>query len=263
MNSVFKLCKSSPCSVSVLGLEEENEEYLFDSDITISTRAYTYEQSVTLNAIYTVSSSGEETLIQNEVNVHKDKIIDESIFEMPTDGIYKIIHMIIPTDEWLDYVIKRDPGALDVYHSIYVYSLEMSAFIKYNPEDSTYSPVNIQELLEVNACPPQDTFEKTTTLIKDDKTTFNICHISECYYLLCKNLFDALTAKCAYNTNNNKLDIYNRDLIWMSINIIKYLLEKGQYFEAQRILERVTFCGTICKQVLSNNKNISNCGCGT
>lgn len=42
MNSVFKLCKRSPCNISILGLEEENEEYLFESDIIISTRAYTY-----------------------------------------------------------------------------------------------------------------------------------------------------------------------------------------------------------------------------
>lgn len=73
---------------------------------------------------------------------------------MPIDGIYKVVHMIIPTDEWLNYVIKRDPGALDAYHSIYIYSSEISAFIKYNPENNTYNPVNIEELLEVNACPP-------------------------------------------------------------------------------------------------------------
>lgn len=73
---------------------------------------------------------------------------------MPIDGIYKVVHMIIPTDEWLNYVIKRDPGALDAYHSIYIYSFEVSAFIKYNPKDNTYSNINIEELLEINACPP-------------------------------------------------------------------------------------------------------------
>lgn len=261
MNSVFKLCKRSPCSLSILGLEEENEEYLFESDITISTRAYTYNQSVTINALYTVSSLGEEKLVQTETIIHKEQIIDESIFEMPIDGIYKVTHMIVPTSEWLDYVLKRDPGALDAYHSIYFYSFELTSFARYDKEHGTISVVNPDEILEVNACPPQDVNELTTTLIKGDKTTFNLCYIHKCYYILCKNLFNSLLDRCASN-NINRLEIYNRDLIWMSINIIKYLLEKGQYFEAQRILERVTYCGTICKQALNENKNTNNCGCG-
>lgn len=63
MNTIFKLCKRSPCNLAIVGLEEENEEYLYESDIVISTRTYTYNQSVTVNALYTINGSGEENKI--------------------------------------------------------------------------------------------------------------------------------------------------------------------------------------------------------
>lgn len=260
MNSVFKLCKREKCSITITGLEEENEEYLFDSTI-ISTRAYTYDQSVTLNALYTLSSKEEETLINTAINIHKENAIDESTFKMPIDGTYKVAHIIVPTEEWLDYVLKRDPSALDVYSSVYFYSFKLNSFAKYNKKLEQITAADINELLEINACPPQDVGDLTTTIIKEEKITFNLCYIQECYYLLCKNLFNVLLERCAVN-KTNKMDIFNRDFIWMSINIIKYLLEKGQYFEAQRILEKITNCGTICRQVLKENKIISDCGCG-
>lgn len=56
--------------------------------------------------------------------------------------------------------------------------------------------------------------------------------------------------------------IYNRDIIWMAINVIKYLIELGQYYEAQRVLEDITQCGGICKDVMVDKNTIGGGGCG-
>ena len=45
----------------------------------------------------------------------------------------------------------------------------------------------------------------------------------------------------------------------MAINIIKYLIGFGQYYEAQRILESITQCGNICKE--QDPKKGGRCGC--
>jgi len=56
-------------------------------------------------------------------------------------------------------------------------------------------------------------------------------------------------------------DIFNRDLVWMTINVIKYSIEIGQYYEAQRFLENLIGCGNICAEYISDNKKGSGCGC--
>ena len=57
-----------------------------------------------------------------------------------------------------------------------------------------------------------------------------------------------------------KLDILNRDIVWMAINAIKYCIEQQQFFRAQKLLEHIETCWGICKD--TNNINKSNKGCG-
>jgi hypothetical protein len=47
----------------------------------------------------------------------------------------------------------------------------------------------------------------------------------------------------------------------MTINVIKYSIEIGQYYEAQRFLENLIGCGNICAEYISDNKKGSGCGC--
>jgi hypothetical protein len=42
---------------------------------------------------------------------------------MDKDGLKQIDHFIIPTNEWLDYVIERDVVSLDEYSLIYYFNL--------------------------------------------------------------------------------------------------------------------------------------------
>jgi hypothetical protein len=61
--------------------------------------------------------------------------------------------------------------------------------------------------------------------------------------------------KCK-KVNNNAL--FDRDFLWMTINVIKYNLDLGYNEEAQRILDEFNSCGNnIC-----NNYSSINYGCG-
>ena len=50
----------------------------------------------------------------------------------------------------------------------------------------------------------------------------------------------------------------------MGLNIIKYLIELEQYYEAQRYLEILENCGGICSSFDDNKKQKGGgCGCGS
>lgn len=261
MDSVFKICKKGACGITITGLEKDNDEYLNeDGEVAVSTRNYTYSQTVTINAITSIKSSGEEITQKYDIVEHVIDCIDESEMEMPIDGLYEVTHIVLPTDAWLDYVLERNATALTAYNSIYYYDTKSEVFMKYVDEESV--EVTIEEVLEVNAIPPSTVTEKTTTIIRGDKNTFCICYINECFYRLCKNLLGDLPGRCKNRLDDVKSLIYNRDIIWMAINIIKYLIELGQYYEAQRVLEDVTQCGGICRDVMIDKNTIGGGGCG-
>lgn len=262
MDSIFKLCKKGTCGITITGLEKDNDEYLNeDSEIVVSTRDYAYSQTITLNVLTSIKSSGEETLQKYDIVEHNIDCIDESDMEMPIDGLYEVSHIIIPTNEWLDYVIERDENALLQYSTICYFDKDSQQFMVYKDEQS--SPISIEEVLEINPAPPVEVIDKTTTIIRGDKNTFCICHLNECFYKICKGLLGDIQGKCLNKLDHLSLSIYNRDIVWMALNIIKYLIELGQYYEAQRILENVTQCGNICREVFTSTNVIgeNNCGC--
>lgn len=264
MDAIFKICKNGACGITVSGLEKDNDEYLAEATstttIAVSTRNYAYSQSITVNAITSIKSTGEETLQKHTIVKHDIDCIDESDLELIIDGLYEVTHIILPTNIWLNYVISRSKSSLTAYNAIYYYDLESESFMKYVDEVSI--PVTIEEVLEVNATPPTNVIDKTTTIIRSDKNTFCTCHLNECFYNICKNLLSDLPGRCTNKLSDVKLLIYNRDIIWMAINVIKYLIELAQYYEAQRVLEDITQCGSICKNNATNiNSGGNGCGC--
>ena len=259
MDSIFKICKNGACGITVSGLERDNDEYLNEEgNIVISTRNYAYTHTITLNALTTIKSDGVKSTKEIDIIPHEVDCIDESDMEMPVDGLYEVTHIILPTEVWLQYVLDRDPTALTAYNLIYIYNKAEETFQKY--VSNALVDVTVEEVLAVNAVPPTTVTEKTSTIIRSDKNTFCVCYINECFYRMCKNLLTTLPGKCQNKLDDVKAMIYNRDIIWMAINVIKYLLELKQFYEAQRILEDITFCGSLCKDVM--NKNIKGSGCG-
>lgn len=259
MDSIFKVSKKGLCGITVTGLELDNDEYLSEDNVIISTRNYTYQQSVTINILKSINAKQEETIRDVQVVLHKVDCIDESDFEMEVDGLHSIIHMILPTQEWLTHVVTHSPESLESYYGVYYYDTNTSNYMKY--DSGKIMLASLEEILEINAIPPIDPTELTTTIIRNSKSTFCLCKLRECFYQICKKLLQAFPVKCPDQLSDISEWQYYRDIIWMAINVIKYLLEKEQYYEAQRILEEITYCGSICNNLDTVQKYSSNCGC--
>jgi hypothetical protein len=96
-----------------------------------------------------------------------------------------------------------------------------------------------------------------TTIKRCKVDVFYTGNLQHCYIEYCKSLFESQLGKC--NSLSDDI-VFARDFIWMTLNIIDYLVGFKQYLEAERLLESFTSCNGYC----SGKKRIktkSGCGC--
>jgi len=91
----------------------------------------------------------------------------------------------------------------------------------YKYVDGQLSVVDIDEVVEINP-------EKTTISISRFKV-FNIDGLKRCYTLAATKILNNAALRC--KTIDDELR-FNRDFLWMTINVINYYLEWDRYSEA-------------------------------
>ena len=165
------------------------------------------------------------------------------------DGWFDVIHLVLPSIEWFNREIDKSEGsALGLYDLVYF----SDGIDIYKYLDGNVSQVTINEVLEVNPI--------NTTISKTNRDFVSICFLRKCYINLCQQIFeDRGFSRC---WNKNKVDselIYKRDLVWMAINVIKYLTECEQLAEVERIIETIQGCNGLC---VSSNLTSKTNGCG-
>lgn len=168
-------------------------------------------------------------LNRSDNNTYSQTFIRESIdqdivFNIGKDGYYTLCRLIVTKSE--DSLYHYKDGKF--YKGIYEISLQ--DLIAINPE---VSKINITYYYY-----------------------FQLCRLRQCFVEAAQKVIDERTSIECNNTGVNKEDIYKRDLLWSSLNIIKYLVEMYQYEEAERLLERISGCNGLCD--IENQK----CGCG-
>lgn len=169
-------------------------------------------------------------------------------YAFPHDGLYKVSHMIVPTQKWIENYKKtfnEDPSV--EFKHIYVY--DNGNLYKYKFE--CYTKVDFNELFEVNPI-------SGVALLNSEVYTFSICQLEECFINKYKEFLNKL---CPKSNCNSAEEIKVRDLIWMGIHTIKYYINLGRYFDAQRILEKLESCNGVCSN-LGFNKALGKSGCG-
>lgn len=239
----FDICQETGCSLTITG----NSDYGNTSNLGQTT----YKDSITINVLV-LKKVKSEKVIQSEVS-HYCSEIDTEVSDIDTikiqeDGHYTIYHIIIPTipqDELISYT-------QDLTTQYYWYK---NGKIWYKDGDTPKEYTgNILKLLSTDD-------NVSTSIRYACKDIFVLCHLQECFINHCKDVFSNLyTFQCS--KKSSKVDTFNRDLLWMTINVIKYYIENGQYSTAQALLEEFENCGsTICKQSTSAKLSSNGCGC--
>lgn len=248
----FKISKSGTSGILIEGTETQ---YTAENGVRFSLRQYTYSDTITLNALVKVSASGLETFQNSAINLHCTTCVDSTSFGLTKDGLYLINHLIIPNDTWFNYVISGYENELNtMYDFVFYYNTTDGKFYKYS--NGTSAVVTIAEILVADHDTPDGT--DSTTIVRADKNTFVMYKLNDCFNSVCKDILIALPNSPCVKSSTLSAKMYERDVMWMGINVIKYYIEQIQLFEAQRILETLTACN-LC-EITSNT---SNCGCNS
>ena len=247
MKSNFTLCIIHNNIVQITDLTKEDNEYLNESveDNLIkyyNDNIFKYSETCTLNIIQYKSVKNGDIILEKIYNKHTTKD-DIANFILNKDGYYRIYHLIIPTIEW--YESLGDKTFLEG-KDIFITNGDQI----FEVNDGEYTQIN-ENILTLDT--------NNSTISKSIRDTFSIFYLKECYIKLSKNILENNLNTC-FNKINREA-VYNRDLIWTSLNIIKYEVELNYLYEAQIILEKLISCNSICSHTINNIK-YDDCGCG-
>lgn len=238
--------------------KEYKQYYAEDVQVMPLTDKFKYSHTNTVNVITTVTSDATNLMdvLIDEHNTEKEVLK----FDVRKDGYFVVTHFVLPNKSWVNYQLTSPTSNLESFESIYYvdnFKICKQAVLKENLGDKiicTLGPVqevSVRELLERNI---------TNTPIQ--KCVINIFYtgfLQECYINHCRDLFKSMMANCRPNCQSKKVDSFARDFLWMTLNVIDYLIEQGQFLEAQRILEEISYCGGFCNNVNTNEQSM--CGC--
>lgn len=248
----FKICNTEHNSIQITDLTQQLDEYLpEESNEYIRLGKFKYSDCYTVNMINYKSTKDKKllkTIITPHVVEGEIVYLDEAYYKTEKDGHYVIDHIIIPSVEWFNSQEDSPNNILHEYTSIYL--TDGKQFYKGLKEGSDWvtKEVTDKEILEVNS--------EGTTLSKAYKDFFSICYVYQCYINHCKDIFEATFNKCF----NSSINTFNRDFVWMAINIMTYYVERGLLEKAQSIIEELFDCSGLCTNII--NKESYDCGCG-
>lgn len=231
--------------IVVTGLTQDTDQYLPEDSEIFSYYNYKYSDCVTINVLQQVTTL-ESNIKGLYFNTH-DVLLDESIIELPKDGLYEITHVVLPSVNWLEKVLETDKDFIKEYSNIYV--SDGCRIYKYS--NGEYLEVDAEEIIITST--------SKTTISRATSCTFSIWKLQSCFIYLCNKIFQSGIIRCKKNLDEDIL--MKRDIIWMTLNIIKYYLEFGQIYEAQRILEEINYCQGLCNNISNSYKNNIDCGC--
>lgn len=240
----IKIQTGENCGFVIQDITCGESGYLPEDSITSEVNQFKYLDTLSIIAI-TRNTTKEE--INGATLFSQHQLQGDSIY-VPTqfDGWFTINYIVIPTQEWF----LKSQDQLQKYNTVY-YSDGTNIYKYFNNETSI---VEVEELIERN--------EEGTTISRVSEDLVSICFLKKCFINICKQILDLRGfSKCKTTGDVDDNIIFNRDLVWMTMNIISYLTEFGQLAEAQRLIEQFEEnCNGICKSY-NRTTNSNGCGC--
>lgn len=248
MTPLVQICNKDKYSIVITDVTQKTDEYIpedvTETSVFYGKNKYKYSDTSTINIIEKITSSTKE--IVATLFTDHSSFLDEVYYEFEKDGYYVIHHFILPNLDWLDSNINNEENE----YAEGTYICDCNKIYKlFNNKITEVSP---EVLIRINT--------EGTNISKAVIDQFSIYFLYNCYINLCQQIFNNINFRCRENSNIDSL-IFDRDFIWMTINIIKYHVQSNQYLEAQRLLEEVNYCGGLCNDNGLPKQSSSGCGC--
>lgn len=228
---------------------------------------FLYDESVTINVLV-LEKKNNPSLTAITFNTHTTSELDEVHLQLGEDGLYNLIHIVVPTYDW--YIRNKKLGTLSKYKQIFVSDGKNLLKITENGLEQ-FDPLELVAHYGIYQ----------TTIYGCQEFFFSTCFLYKCYINLCqmilnynnpykdsefnsKTLLDLIN--CGDVDEELKDYIYRRNFVWSTINVINYLVEDNKLEEAEEILEDIQSCRGLCYDVNITPESItpkraSTCGC--
>lgn len=235
---------------------ETNNNQITVFDISSS---YLDENDLTYPLNQFRKSDTQSMIILSVNKTDKEEVLNSSFgnsVKIDKDGWIKVYYLVLPTKRWFTQAIKT-AAILERYDIVYFIS--KGKVYSYQSSTGEYTEViKLEELLDISKLP---NIKTTISIVEKEKVS--ICNLQKCYINLCQKIFESRGfSQCSNKNNIDSELIYKRDLVWMAINIIKYMTECEQLYEAERIIELMHSCNGICSDNdVKSNIRSNGCGC--
>lgn len=270
----IEVCTRENCKVFITDktVVSPTKGYLPENSEAVVLNRFKYSDTLAVEAIY-LERYNEERCKVNDVVFREHEYDKKDIgFEIPItfDGVFTVFSISVPTMDWFLYNKENHPEMLSLYDMVYVAEYDSKKIYKvfrtpYSPEDWSdwqKEGVDIQEVIERNT--------EGTTLSRTCDTYVSICYLMHCHLSLCQEIFEGHgfsgqggSGRCFSKSNVDDELIYRRDMVWMALNVIRYLVEANRLQEAQRIIEQIGGCNGLCDGWYRHDGVKPDCGCGS
>ncbi len=268
MDLKINISTNDNCQITVQDLKVG---YLPEDSSEVVINQFKYSQTNSVTVLQHNKSTGPE-IISPQFNDHtNDNPVNLSV---KFDGWFTIVHNVLPNKTWFDAEqAKGKQSALNLYDTVYF--IDGTSLYKATrrivPGGSFSSSFggSFQNLKEIDEWIPTETSIEEVALRNTEGTTISrvcenyvsICFLNKCYISLCQQIFNkaGFTACDKLNTVDSDL-IYKRDLVWMTINVVNYMVHLEQLAEVERLINRIGGCNGLCKNEFTQIKE-HDCGC--
>lgn len=204
---------------------------------------------VKIQRLISMSDVEDNTLIDSDLVIASTVEELRNMWEVNKlkNGLYYYQKLLLPTQ-----------GHITAANDILWYEVDSGKVFYYNndtKETSSYDPI--------------EDFDDIYSLVRKkypdncfyfDDYVFTIAALVRCYILTERDrINNYLKNNCRVCSTNSDLQ-QRADILLAAIMVVNDLLEKEDFFEAQRILDRLDTCGSLCKDYIDQGINI--CGCG-
>lgn len=247
MELKIHITTGSECKIVVTDL---TTDYQDEGNSNSNYNKFRFSDTMTIDVLQ--HNKVDSTQLLTPIFQDHTKKIEPVVISTTADGWFNVIHIVLPTKEWFENELEKgNTSILGLYQGVYY--TDGSNIYKYYQGSSTTVP--LEEIVERNT--------EETTISRCSQDYISICFLRKCYINLCQQIFNARAFDKCWNKNKIDCELtFRRDMVWMAINVIKYMAEFNQLSEAARLIERIGGCNGLCMSQYSKSMS-SGCGCGS
>lgn len=205
------------------------------------------------------------TIRLNKIRHRRDYYLNRfsANFILEKDGTYAYYKLVIPK---LEHYISKTIDGIN-YYTIDNEDFFYEGHFYQGPRNTTGEVVErtLEECLGVakqvdNYLDLYNNKGSQTFFYK--QMVFSVCKLQKCLVSLQRKMLSDNIPACNFESCNNDQVLKNKcDFLLSALYVFDYLKDIRNFTEAQRLLENLSTCTSICEEELWDS-NYNNCGCG-